>query len=165
MMRQDNFDDKAWFGKYVSFEELTTQGKVNGTEKVLESSTAGPKYVLPDADKTAAANKANVWKISKGMSREDCVALEPLDNPGWFLRLTKTKVRTPSTPETKMLVQTAMFSIWRRAGSLLAISLKKGNQLVTWGGKCSVTKSPGISPGIPPEPSSGIVVYLKLGPG
>jgi len=66
--------------------------------KVLESALTGPKTVIPDGNKTGLANKPTVWKIVKGHSRDDCIALEPLNNPGWYLRMTSVEVPVPAEP-------------------------------------------------------------------
>jgi carbonic anhydrase len=69
----------------------------DGTLKVLESSVSGPKMIAANASPKAAANKPTVWTLRKGLSREDCVSLEPLNNPGWYLRLTEQEVAVPSS--------------------------------------------------------------------
>jgi len=121
MTYMDAYDDTKWFDKYVSIEGLRIDKLVDPFS--LFETAQGPKMqmakrrsgAMPAAggDKNdnggkIASNQKAVWRIRKGYSRDDCVAFEPLLNPGWFLRV--TKVQVGGERESELLGETADLS-------------------------------------------------------
>jgi len=88
-MYMDSIEDTRLFGDYVSIQGLEKSDGGKGME--LYATKEGPK-MAEIGPKTDDFMKTAVWKFKKGLSRDDCVSIEPLMTPGMYLRAQKVEV-------------------------------------------------------------------------